>query len=122
MSHPMIENYLPLVRNKATVAGQMGWVLIALLPGIGVSAWFYGLSSLVNLALCSATALLAEALFVWMRSRPILQTLSDGSALVTAWLISLSMLPISPWWVVVFITVFGLSIKHLYGGLGQNPV
>jgi electron transport complex protein RnfD len=48
--------------------------------------------------------------------------LSDNSALLTAWLLALSIPPLAPWWLVVVGTMFAISIsKHLYGGLGSNP-
>jgi len=48
--------------------------------------------------------------------------LSDGSAIVTAWLVALTFPPLAPWWLVALGTVFAIVVaKHLYGGLGQNP-
>jgi electron transport complex protein RnfD len=48
--------------------------------------------------------------------------LSDGSAIVTAWLIALTFPPLSPWWLIITGTLFAVIVaKHLYGGLGQNP-
>ena len=41
---------------------------------------------------------------------------------MTAWLIALSFPSIGPWWLVVVATLFAIAlVKHLYGGLGQNP-
>jgi electron transport complex protein RnfD len=46
----------------------------------------------------------------------------DGSALLTAWLLALSLPPLAPWWLVVVGTFFAIVIsKQLYGGLGYNP-
>jgi electron transport complex protein RnfD len=46
----------------------------------------------------------------------------DGSALLTAWLLALSLPPLAPWWLVVVGTLFAIVIaKQLYGGLGYNP-
>ena len=60
-------------------------VLVALLPGIAVYVWFFGPAILVQIALTSVTALAAEALVLSLRRKPVLQFLTDGSALVTAW-------------------------------------
>jgi electron transport complex protein RnfD len=46
----------------------------------------------------------------------------DGSALLAAWLLALSLPPLAPWWLVVVGTLFAIVIaKQLYGGLGYNP-
>ena len=66
-------------------------------------------------------ALLSEAAVLKLRKRPIMPTLSDSSAVLTALLIGVSIPSIAPWWVVVVGTIFAIVIvKHLYGGLGQN--
>ena len=57
-----------------------------------------------------------------LRGKPQALFLSDGSAIVTAWLIALTFPPLAPWWLVALGTVFAIVVaKHLYGGLGQNP-
>jgi electron transport complex protein RnfD len=74
------------------------------------------------LTLASITALSAEALMLKLRNRPIKPFLMDGSALLTAWLLALSLPPLAPWWLVVVGTFFAIVIaKQLYGGLGYNP-
>ncbi len=82
----------------------------------------FGAAILIQLAIASITALLAEALMLALRKKPIRLFVTDGSALLTAWLIALSFPPIAPWWLVVVGTLFAIIVaKHLYGGLGQNP-
>jgi electron transport complex protein RnfD len=97
-------------------------VLIALLPGIAAYVWFFGGAILVQIALASVTALLAEAVMLKLRDKPAALFLTDGSALVTAWLIALTFPPIAPWWLTVVGVLIAIVVgKHLYGGLGQNP-
>ena len=97
-------------------------VLAALVPGIAVYVWFFGAAILVQIALASVAALAGEAAMLRLRGKPVGLHLSDGSALVTAWLIALTFPPIVPWWLMVAATLFAIIIaKHLYGGLGQNP-
>ena len=111
-----------LLHAGASVRGLMLRVLIALLPGMAAYVWFFGAAILVQIAIASLTALVAEAAMLWLRRRPILPFVSDGSALVTAWLIALTFPPIVPWWLTVLATLIAIVIvKHLYGGLGQNP-
>lgn len=97
-------------------------VLIALLPAIVVYAWQIAAVVLVNLAIATATAVAGEAFVLKLRGRPIAPALSDLSAVVTAWLLALCLPPILPWWATVLgVSIAIVAVKHLYGGLGQNP-
>lgn len=112
----------PFISGASSVSAIMLKVMLALLPGIAAYVWVYGSGILVSLLLASATALLAEAAMLKLRDRPLLPFLSDGSALVTAWLLALALPPLAPWWLVVVGTLFAIVVaKHLYGGLGYNP-
>jgi electron transport complex protein RnfD len=100
----------------------MTQVCIALVPGIAAYAWLVGPAILVQLVIASLAALLAEAVMLKVRGKPLAMFLSDGSAVVTAWLIALTFPPLAPWWLVATGTAFAIVVaKHLYGGLGQNP-
>ncbi|MBW7900409.1 MAG: RnfABCDGE type electron transport complex subunit D [Rhodocyclaceae bacterium] len=112
----------PYLLNNASVQRVMLQVLAALLPGIGAYVWIFGPIVLVQIALATATALAAEAAMLRLREKPLAPFLTDGSAVVTAWLIALAFPPLAPWWLIVTGTLFAVVIaKHLYGGLGQNP-
>ncbi|MBZ0105913.1 MAG: RnfABCDGE type electron transport complex subunit D [Sulfuricella denitrificans] len=111
----------PLVAEQATVNVIMLKVLAALLPAIAVYVFFFGPAILVSILLASVAALLTEAAVLHLRRYPLRVYLLDGSALVTAWLLALSIPPLAPWWLVVVGTVFAILVaKHLYGGLGNN--
>ncbi len=96
-------------------------VLLALLPGIALYVWYFGAAILVSITLASLTALATEALMLKLRNRPLAPFLKDNSALLTGWLLALSIPPLAPWWLVVVGTAFAIAIaKQLYGGLGNN--
>jgi len=115
-------NNSPFFRHATSVRCIMLKVLAALLPGLVAYVWFFGAAILVQLVLASVVALAVEAVMLVMRKKPLMLFLTDGSALVTAWLIVLTFPPIVPWWVTCAAVVFAIVIvKHLYGGLGQNP-
>jgi Na+-translocating ferredoxin:NAD+ oxidoreductase subunit D len=100
----------------------MRLVLIALLPAIIMHAVFFGIGILVQLLLAIATALLAEYGALRLRRQDVRTFLTDGSALLTAVLLTLCLPSLAPWWLVVSGTAFAILIaKHLYGGLGSNP-
>ncbi|HTY04870.1 MAG TPA: RnfABCDGE type electron transport complex subunit D [Rhodocyclaceae bacterium] len=115
-------NNSPFVRQPASVRTVMLKVLAALVPGIAVYVWIFGIAVLVQIAIASATALVAEAAMLRVRRKPVAMFVFDGSALVTAWLIALTLPSIVPWWLTVLAVLIAIIVaKHLYGGLGQNP-
>ncbi len=112
----------PHLPAPPTVAGVMGQVLLALIPGIATYTWFFGPGVLVQILLASGFALVFEALALRWRGRPLQPFISDGSAVVTAVLFALCIPPLAPWWVAAIGMAFAIGLaKHLYGGLGQNP-
>lgn len=114
--------YSPFISKPDTVSRIMLKVLLALIPGIAIYIWYFGPAILVSLTLASLTALGTEALMLKLRNRPVMPFLSDNSALLTGWLLALSIPSLAPWWLVVVGTAFAIAIsKHLYGGLGNNP-
>ena len=113
--------YSPYISKPDSVAQIMLKVLLALIPGIALYVWYFGPAILVSITLASLTALSTEALMLKLRNRPVMPFLKDNSALLTAWLLALSIPPLAPWWLVVVGTAFAIVIaKHLYGGLGNN--
>lgn len=112
----------PYIRKPASVQRVMFTVLLALVPGIAAYVWQIGAGILVNLALATVTAVVAEALMLMLRKRPVAIAVTDLSAVVTAWLVVLTFPPIVPWWLTVLAVLVAIvAVKHLYGGLGQNP-
>jgi electron transport complex protein RnfD len=113
--------FSPFINKASSVREIMFKVLLALVPAIAVYVWYFGPAILISLTLASITALVTEAAMLKLRQRPVMPYLSDNSALLTAWLIALSIPPLAPWWLVVVGTMFAIAIaKHLYGGLGNN--
>ena len=112
----------PHVTNNDTVSRMMRQVLLALVPGILTSVWLMGPGILFNLVLAVSTALLAEALMLKLRQRPLMLFMRDHSAIVTAVLLAICLPPLVPWWIPVIGSVCAIVLaKHLYGGLGYNP-
>ena len=100
----------------------MRQVIYALALGVSASYIFFGWGIVIQILLGVVSALVIEATFVAMRGRPVLESISDGSAVLTAVLLAISIPSIAPWWIIVvgvaFAIIFG---KQLYGGLGSNP-
>lgn len=109
------------VRNDHT-RNIMRRVILAAIPGLLVSCWFFGAGPLLNVLLCSLFAIGFESLILALRKRPVLFYLKDYSVLVTAVLLGLALPPWAPWWLLLVATGFAVVFgKQLFGGLGQNP-
>lgn len=111
----------PFQRTKRRTPEIMLLVICALVPGIFVHSYLFGPGIYVQILLAVITAVFAEAAFLVMRKRPILPSLKDYSAIVTAVLLAISIPSLAPWWIIVTGTLFAIVVvKQLYGGLGQN--
>lgn len=110
--------HLPARRSVRTV---MGWVLLALLPGIAAHGLYFGPGVLVQAALAITFALGFEAAMLALRRQPLRPFLTDLSAPVAAVLFALCLPPLAPWWVALIGMAAAMVLaKHLYGGLGHN--
>lgn len=118
----MIHASSPHTHGATSTARIMQLVVLALLPGLFASLWFFGWGVLINIVLAALTAIACEAGIMALRKRPVMFYLRDYSAMVTAMLLALALPPLAPWWIPVVGTVFAIALaKHLYGGLGFNP-
>lgn len=101
---------------------MMRQVIVALILGIGAAYTFFGWGIIVQIVLAVLVAIVVEAGFLKIRKHPIKPSIADGSAVLTGFLLAISIPSIAPWWVIVvgvsFAIIFG---KQLYGGLGNNP-
>jgi electron transport complex protein RnfD len=111
----------PFTHTVNTVTRTMVWVILALMPGTFYGLWLYGWPALMLFAITLATALAAEAAMLVLLGQPVRMRLFDGSALLTGWLLAMSLPPWAPWWIGVLGSFSAIVVgKHLFGGLGQN--
>ena len=115
-------NTFPKTIDNSALSSLMRDVLFALVPGIAVMVWYFGWGMVTNLVLATVFALSLEAIMLVIRGRPVVAFLTDYSAVITAWLLALSIPAFAPWWLLLIGIFFAIVIaKHLYGGLGYNP-
>lgn len=113
---------MPSPDTDSRLREAMQWVLIACLPGLLTLFWLYGWGVLLNLLLAASAALATEAVLLRLRQRPVLPALNDGSALVSAVLLTAALPAHAPWWLPVIAAASAISLgKQLYGGVGRNP-
>ena len=116
-----MDNRSPYIVDAPSVSIIMFKVLLALIPGIALYVYAFGLGVIINIFLASFTVILTESAILAVRKLPIKVFILDGSGLVAAWLLALSIPSIAPWWIIVLGTLLCITFgKHVYGGLGYN--
>ena len=111
----------PFTHARSSVPRTMLLVVLALMPATLFGLYQYGWPAVIMLSLVLVSTLLFEALSLLIARKPVLPFLSDGSALLTGWLLALAMPPWAPWWLAVLGGFISIVIgKQIYGGLGQN--
>ena len=96
-------------------------VIIALLPALLVSFYFFGLGSVVVLATSVAACVLLEwAINKFMLKNP-RNTVLDGSAVLTGLLLGFNLPSNLPIWIIIIGAIFAIGFAKMpFGGLGNN--
>lgn len=111
----------PFSRDTARVSVIMATVMAALTPATAIGLILFGWPAVLLFAVTLGSALLWESGCLLLAGRPVRATLSDHSALLTGWLLALSLPPWAPWWIGVVGSFIAVVVgKQVYGGLGQN--
>ncbi len=117
----IIVSLSPHAHGTDSVEKNMYGVVIALLPALLASFYFFGIGSLI---VCAASVI-ACVLFEWLISKFLLQrtpTITDGSAIVTGLLLGMNLPSNFPIWMIVIGALVAIGVgKMTFGGLGQNP-
>jgi len=108
------------LKNKTSALMRL--VIYATIPGIFAQWYFFGWGNLVHILLAVISALIAEFFILSLREKKIPEQIFDGSAILTAILLGISLPALAPWWISILGAAFAIIIvKQLYGGLGHNP-
>ena len=107
--------------NGNSVSRIMLTVIAALSPATVFSFWLYGWPAIFLWIVTIGAALLGEATCLRLAGEPALPRLADGSALLTGWLLAMSLPPWAPWWIGVLGGLFATMLgKGVFGGIGFN--
>lgn len=110
----------PHAHEGITIPTLMFKVNLALLPAALLGILQFGVPALFLMLTCLGTALLCESACHRLNSQAA-GRLNDGSALLTALLLAMSLPPHAPLWLGALGTGFAILFgKQIYGGLGQN--
>lgn len=111
----------PYAHDKSSVRNIMFQVCLALVPATVFGFYLFGWPAFHIWFITCASALLTEYLCLLMLGDKTSRVL-DNSALLTGWLLAVSMPPWAPWWLAVAGGVFAVALgKQIYGGIGSNP-
>ena len=111
----------PHAHAPTSVSRIMATVMLALTPATLFGFWLYGWPAINLWLVALSVALVSEAAALKIMGRPLRAGLLDGSGLLTAWLLALSLPPWAPWWLAAVGALFAIVIgKQIFGGLGQN--
>lgn len=114
-------NCSPYISSGENVRGIMLDVIIALLPALGVSTYFFGMRVLLVAAVSIASCVILELLYCLLLKKTV--SIGDLSAAVTGLLLAMCLPAAVPYWIIVigaFIAI--IAVKQLLGGLGKNPL
>lgn len=111
----------PHIRSKKTVNTEMRDVIIALMPSLFASVYFFGLRALILTAVSVLSCVIFEFISTKIMRRK--STIGDLSAIVTGILLAFNIPVTLPIWQLVLGAFFAIVVcKQLFGGLGQNIV
>ncbi len=111
----------PHEHNRSKTSALMRLVIMATIPGIFAQWYFFGWGNLIHIGIAITCALITEFIVLSLRNKPLNKYLLDGSAILTAILLGISIPALAPWWITVIGSIFAiLVVKQLYGGLGHN--
>lgn len=117
----LIVSLSPHAHGTDTVERNMYGVVIALLPALLVSFFYFGIGS----AIVCATSVAACIVFEWAINKFLLKndrtTICDGSAIVTGLLLGFNLPSNLPVWIIILGALVAVGVgKMTFGGLGCN--
>jgi len=117
----LIVSLSPHAHGTDTVERNMYGVIIALVPALLVSFYFFGLGSVVVMATSVAACVCLE----WAINKFMLKnernTVLDGSAILTGLLLGFNLPSNLPIWIIIIGAIFAIGFAKMpFGGLGNN--
>ncbi len=121
MSKKLTVSPSPHVRSRETTTGIMLDVILALIPALAMSVYYFGLRALLLTFVCVISAVLSEYV-----SRKVMKrnnTIGDLSAIVTGLILALNLPASLPLWMGALGSIVAIVVvKQMFGGIGQNFV
>jgi Na+-translocating ferredoxin:NAD+ oxidoreductase subunit D len=111
----------PHAHAPVSIGRTMALVVLALVPATLFGLYQFGWPAIFLFTVTVGATVGFEALSLMAAGKPVRVTLMDNSALVTGWLLALTLPPWAPWWVGVVGGALAVLLgKQVFGGIGQN--
>ncbi|SDC45257.1 electron transport complex protein RnfD [Pelagirhabdus alkalitolerans] len=110
----------PHLRSPRTSDWVMRQVIYAMMIPTAGAVYFFGYRVFLMLLVGVGASVAFEYIYQKLAGRKI--TINDYSAVVTGWLIALSLPLATPLWTVALGGVVSIAIKQIFGGIGKNPI
>ena len=111
----------PHTHGKETTRKLMYGVVLALMPALLLSVFYFGIGAVI----VTATSVISCLVFEYLIQRFILKkpiSITDGSALVTGLLLAFNLPSNIPVFIIIIGSLVAIGIaKMTFGGLGNNP-
>ena len=111
----------PHVYSGNSIKKEMYGVIIALIPAMLVSFYFFGLDAIR----VTIIAIAGTVGFEWLIQKFLLKvkpSINDGSAIITGLLLAFNLPSNLPAWIILIGALVAIGVgKMSFGGLGQNP-
>jgi electron transport complex protein RnfD len=116
----LIVNSSPHLKGVRSTSGIMLDVIIALIPAVVLSVYFFSYIAAIIIAVSAATSVIFEYLYNLLAKKK--QTIGNLSAIVTGVILALNLPPVksSIWIAAVGTLVAIVIVKMLFGGIGKN--
>ena len=109
------------VGANASVSHIMWQVMQAIMPATAFGIFCFGWPALNLFIITVSSAVFFEAFCLRLSGRLATPVIMDGSAVLTGWLLAMTLPPWAPWWIGVVGSAIAIILgKQVYGGLGQN--
>jgi len=109
------------VGANASVSRIMWQVIMAIAPATVFGLLLFGWPALNLFVITVSSAVFFEAFCLRLSGRKATPVIMDGSAVLTGWLLAMTLPPWAPWWIGVVGSAIAIILgKQVYGGLGQN--
>lgn len=111
----------PHIHGDLNVRKLMYGVIIAMIPALLVSFYFFGVGAVKVTLLAVVSCLVFELLIQKFLIKGD-TTINDGSAIITGMLLAFNVPSNLPWWIIIIGSLVAIGIaKMSFGGLGKNP-
>ncbi len=111
----------PHIRAFGDTERIMRSVIIALMPALAASVYFFGLRVILVAAVTIGSSVIFEYLSRRIMKRD--NTIRDLSAVVTGLLLSFTLSPVTPLWICIVGSFIAIVVaKQMFGGIGNNFV